>query len=80
MEINTKYKHVVFKLVTNKPKTSAWECYNKNDMDDEIGEVKWYFQWRQYCYFPAPFCVFSRGCLKDIANFIEQLMNQRKTA
>ena len=42
-----------------------------------IGVIRWYPQWRQYCFFPTEGTVYSKGCLKDIANFIENQMKLR---
>lgn len=37
-----------------------------------LGQVKWYAQWRKYCFFPAAHAtLFEQDCLRDIATFIE---------
>lgn len=38
-----------------------------------LGTVKWLGRWRQYTFFPETDCVFSAGCLRDIADYIERL-------
>ena len=40
--------------------------------------MRWYGAWRQYCFFPYPETVFSAGCLKDVQEFIEALMAERR--
>lgn len=45
-----------------------------------MGIVKWYPQWRQYCYFPTALAVYSKGCFDDIGEFIQQLMDMRKAS
>ena len=70
------YEYVYFAHVEDKPKTSVWSC-RMNRTKDELGIVKWYPAWRSYCYFPTVQAVYSSGCLNDIHDFIEQLMNER---
>ena len=53
-------------------KTGIYSCRNKTT-EAELGKVKWYGPWHQYCYFPIAQAVYSRGCLRDIADFIEGL-------
>lgn len=67
MEKNYKYIRII--EVSSKPKTKVFSVVNKSS-GHEIGVVMWYAPWRQYCFFPSDFTVFSSGCLLDIANFI----------
>ncbi len=71
--MQTRYEYLVFeKAAQQPPKTSSWECKNIRS-GTMLGVVKWYGSWRQYCYFPTVQAVYSAGCLKDIADFLEQL-------
>lgn len=65
------YQYINFQIKEHKPKTLVWSCRN-NSSGAELGEIKWYASWRQYCYFPTVQAVYSTGCLKDIADFISQ--------
>lgn len=38
-----------------------------------LGVIKWHGRWRQYAFFPQAETLYSRGCLRDIADFIESL-------
>ena len=71
------YKHIHMEVVEEKPKTTIWVVMH-NDSNDDLGEIKWYPQWRQYCFFPNYDTLYSKGCLEDIADFIDQLMQARK--
>lgn len=51
--------------------TSVWALTTINGKT-ELGLVKWYFQWRCYCFFPEPNTLFDRQCLRDIAEFCEE--------
>lgn len=70
-QIKSIYEYLHFVKTEDKPKTSVWSCRTRTDV--ELGEVKWFTSWRQYCYFPLTQAVYSNGCLKDIADFLEQL-------
>ncbi len=74
--MKTLYKHIHFRKITDLPKTSVWSCLS-NRTKDELGMVKWYPSWRQYCFFPHPETVYSTGCLEDIKDFIRQLKQSR---
>ena len=45
---------------------------------DWLGRILWYGQWRQYVFETEEGCVFSKGCLDDIADFVAKLMRDRK--
>jgi len=75
--IKTDYKYIHFILIEEKPKTQAWSC--RSSAEDELGQVRWYGSWRQYCFFPTGYgqLVFNDGCLKDIIHFMGQLKDAR---
>lgn len=73
--LDNDYKYITMIKSEDKPKTSVFEVYTKHK--DILGEIKWFPQWRQYCFFPEDDCVFSKGCMADINQFIEKLMIQR---
>lgn len=57
-------------------KTKAWVCLNKKS-GGALGGVRWHGPWRQYCFFPSD-ALFSAGCLRDIAEFLEGVREERK--
>jgi len=58
-------------------KTHTWYIRAKSD-GAILGKISWFSRWRQYCFFPMPGAVFSRGCLNDIETFIVEQMAARK--
>ena len=70
---DTEYEFIRFVQIDETPKTKFYSCQN-NKSRAEIGLVKWYPGWRQYCFFPREKTVFSEGCLHDIRLFIQMLM------
>ena len=73
------YKYIHFIEVKHeKPTiTSIWICQNKKS-NEELGTVRWYASWRQYCFFNRVQAVYSAGCLDDISDFIKKAMEERK--
>lgn len=64
-----KSKYLIFVLKERKPKTEVWEVRTKSD-NSLLGIIKWYAQWRQYCFFPEQETVWSFGCVDDIRFFL----------
>ena len=56
------------------PGTKVWNVNTK--YGDEFGEIKWYGLWRQYCYCIDDL-VYSKKCLRDLADFIEAHEKER---
>ena len=77
MALKTQYQYIHFEKVADKPRTSVWSCRN-NRSGGELGTIRWYYQWRQYCYFPTAQAVYSVGCLADIQAFVVALANAQK--
>lgn len=46
--------------------------------DEEIGEIKWFGRWRQYCFYPSNRTIWNTGCMEDVHGVIKELMNERK--
>ena len=60
---------LIFRMVEQKPKTRIWHIYSKQG-DYPLGIIKWFPNWRHYCYFPESDIVLSDRCTLTIANFI----------
>lgn len=75
--MKTEYEYIYFERLPADTKTSRWSCRNLKS-GGELGQVRWNGQWRQYCYFPCGDCVYSGGCLRDVAEFLAGLMAERK--
>ena len=44
----------------------------------QLGQIKWFGRWRQFCFFPEPETTFNRKCLSEIDVEIEALMAERR--
>ncbi len=69
-------EYLKFTEVQTAGKTQSWKVCNKR-YGDELGIIRWYGAWRQYCYYPTVQAVYSAGCLEDIAAFIKKEMEKR---
>jgi hypothetical protein len=54
-------------------KTKRFELYAKEGTGALLGCVRWYGAWRCYSFFPEPSTLFERTCLREIADFLEDL-------
>lgn len=62
-----------------KTKSGLTNIYEvQNGWDEFLGEIKWYANWRRYLFFPDAECKFDAICLKKIADFCSNLMEERK--
>ena len=84
--VKTDFQFIRFSKLAPKPGTSTdiWACVNKHHVA-QIGIVKWYAPWRQYCFFlneeRSLACygvVLSAGCMENIAEFCKSLMAERR--
>ena len=62
-------KYIYFEVIEEKPKTKVWSIFNKTNLS-QLGILKWFGGWRQYCFFPESETVWSVGCLQNVIDFI----------
>ena len=43
-----------------------------------LGKIKWHTGWRRYAFYPEKDTVFEQVCLRDIAEFIDDMMKEKK--
>jgi len=72
-------RHLRFKLLPRKKgrKTDRYEIWNAQ-FNELIGHVFWRGGWRQYVWRMVPDVDTSRSCGKEIIDFINKLMDERK--
>ena len=58
-----------------KHKTDIVQILNSND--ELLGEIKWYANWRKYCFFPSSDVLFDAICLENILDVVFQLQTER---
>ncbi len=70
-----RYKYINIKRVgaeefEGKP---VFRIFN-NKAKNQIGIISWYKPWKEYVFSSQPECVFNNGCLKDVLDFIENVI------
>ena len=71
-------KHLEFQEFENKDKKTR--IFRVNSMYDGLylGMIRWHTGWRQYIFEPFENTFYSWDCLKDLSDFIKNLMEERK--
>ncbi len=72
-------KYLKFKQIPYEGKTKRFEIISKNH-GNVLGRIIWYGAWRQYIFLPADLTIWNKDCLKDIQDFIQNLMEERNEA
>lgn len=57
-------------------KTDVWNVLSRSQ-GSVLGKIKWFSQWRQYCFWPSPNTIFNPECMADISKLIKELMDRR---
>lgn len=64
-------------IIPLKPKkTKVFHVYNKNT-HARLGYIQWYPAWRQYCFFPDPQTLWSKGCMTELNQFLTEIKDLR---
>jgi len=51
-----------------------------NNYGEKLGYIKYHSPWRKYIFSPITDSLYDTSCLKDICDFIDELMAERKIA
>ena len=74
-------KYVTFhKNRKQNPKTWVYNVFTKGNSHGiiNLGQVRWYAQWRQYAFYPIEGSVFEKTCLGDIQQFCILLNHKQR--
>jgi len=72
-----KNKYIGFQeFILPSRKTPIYIVYNIQT-DEDLGVIKWWGAWRQYCFFPNKNTLYSIGCLIEINKFLEELKDEK---
>ena len=76
--MNKDFKYILFMEceTESRRKTKVWVCLNRK-AGTTLGRVYWQFGWRQYVFEPEAKRIFSAGCLRDIAKFLDDVRKER---
>ena len=69
--------YIKFVEIEKKPKTSGYEVQARSG--GRLATIKWSGPWRRYCFLPDGETMWSTGCLQEVQDFIENLMESRRS-
>ena len=72
-------QYLRFVLVRDTGKTLIYNVVSVSQ-DVPLGQVRWYGRWRQYVFEPIPNTIWNKDCLRELANFLDGLMKERRVA
>ena len=70
-------KYLKFEQLHSEGKTKRIAVLSRRH-GDMLAGIRWYGPWRQYTVEPAPYTVWNKECLREVAEFLEGLMAERK--
>ena len=70
--MKTENKYILIKETPHTGKTKGFDIINKSS-DYPIGEIYWYTNWRQYCFFTWDDMIFNSQCLELILEFLKEI-------
>jgi hypothetical protein len=59
--------------------TDLYHVWNRRSRE-RLGVIGWHGQWRQYVFWPDQQVLFSIGCLRDLADAIDRIQVDYKSA
>ena len=65
-------KYLVYRLVTE-PKRKTPIVFVCNKSSDELGQIRFYPQWRKFVFYPKENTLFDSSCLDDIKSNLDLL-------
>ena len=69
------YKHIVithFKMRKERESWHYWITTRRGNVT--LGEIRYYSQWKQFCFFPERGTVWSDDCLRNVRDFMKTLV------
>ncbi len=73
--MNAKQTRIQFVKIGDTGKTEIFEMRNSIQI---LGQIKWFSQWRRYCFFPNDKSIWDASCLLEVKVFIDTLMLAKK--
>jgi hypothetical protein len=68
----------ITEMGTNRKIKTKLYIVRSNWDDSTLGTIRWERGWRQYVFYPFEDRIWSWDCLKELSEFIKNLMDERK--
>ena len=72
---------VVFSWFGSSPsgKTQKWTVRSAADGGNTLlGEIRWFSNWRQYCFYPAADTIWNSDCLDEVTRYLAKVNREHK--
>ena len=66
-----RYEYVTITTQAELAHKRPYYFVTNNRTGDRLAQIYYYPQWRQYVWQALPDCIFSKGCTKDILDFMQ---------
>jgi len=70
-------KYLRFVLIGDTGKTQVYNVISVTQ-GSILGRLLWWGSWRQYVFEPAPYTVWNKDCLRELAEYLNGLMQARR--
>ena len=70
-------KYLRFVLIGDTGKTQVYNVLSVTQ-GSILGRLLWYGPWRQYVFEPQPDTVWNKDCLREVAEYLDNLMAARR--
>jgi hypothetical protein len=70
-------KYLRFVLIADTGKTLVYNVISVNQ-GSILGRLLWWGSWRQYVFEPAPYTVWNKDCLRELAAYLDNLIAARR--
>jgi hypothetical protein len=77
--MKTKYKYIEFIQAEDFKGKQRWTCQNR-ELGNALADIFYYKLWKEYVSNFNPNSIFNNSCLRDIADFLDQLNNKSAPA
>lgn len=73
------YTYIHLELADKQNKASwVYDVLSNDEEQTLLGQIKYYFNWRQYAFYPEQGTIYEKTCLIDIADACKRLNVRQK--
>lgn len=74
--MDKKYKYITIRQVGGEvfEKKPVYRIFNNRNASSQLGIISYYTPWKEYVFSSQPDCVFNNSCLRDVLDFIENVI------
>lgn len=78
MSGNKKWVTVYRNAMCEKPGMKTCVFIVETKTGETLGTIRWYGAWRGYAFFPESDTLYEKQCLRDIADYLDEIRSVRR--